>query len=202
MERNSNQEPWLFSRGPGRRAVWHAPFVGAGLLVALATFSLVANAKLGKAGGASTTFKAAGPAGLTIEGVTSDMTIADDGTSVTITVPLTALKTGIELRDKHTKDAIEADKYPTTTLTVARAALKFPGAGAESSGDAHGQLALHGQTRDVTFHYVAKQSGDTLSVKASARINVDDFGVKRPSYLGVTVKPDVDVTTTFDARDN
>ena len=202
MERHNTQEPWLFSRGPGRRPLWHAPLVGAGLVLAVATFSLVADAKLSKGGGASTTFKAAGPAGLSIEGVTSDMSIADDGTSVTITVPLANLKTGIELRDKHTKDAIEADKYPTTTLTVARAALKFPGSGAESSGDAHGQLALHGQTRDVTFHYTAKQSGDGISVKASARINVDDFGVKRPSYLGVTVKPEVDVTTAFDAKDN
>jgi polyisoprenoid-binding protein YceI len=185
------------NKSPGPRRL-----LGAGVLLALATVSLVAAAKLGKTGNAGTTFKAAGPAGLTIEGVTTDMVITDDGTTLTISVPLANLKTGIDLRDKHTKNAIEADKYPTTTLTVARAALTFPAAGAESSGDAHGQLALHGQTRDVTFHYSARQSGDTISVKASTRINVDDFGVKRPSYLGVTVKPDVDIITAFDARDN
>jgi polyisoprenoid-binding protein YceI len=176
--------------------------VGGAAALALLTFSLVAAAKLNKAGASSTAFKASGPAGLTIEGKTADMTIADDGTTVTITVPLANLKTGIDLRDDHTRKALEADKYPTTTLTVARAALKFPATGATSAGDAPGKLTLHGQTKDVTVHYSATLAGDTLSVTGNARINVDDFGVKRPSYMGVTVKQDVDISTAFQAKDN
>jgi polyisoprenoid-binding protein YceI len=176
--------------------------LGGAALLAMVTFSLVAAAKLNKAGSSSTSFKAAGPAGLTIEGNTAEMSVADDGTTVTITVPLANISTGIGVRDDHTKKALEVGTYPTTTLTVARSALKFPAAGAESSGDASGSLTLHGQTRPVTFHYVAKLDGDTYSVKGTARINVDDFGVKRPSYLGVTVKPDVDLSTSFQAKDN
>jgi polyisoprenoid-binding protein YceI len=175
--------------------------VGGAAALALLTFSLVAAAKLNRTGDASTSFKAAGPAGLTIEGKTAEMTIDDDGTTITITVPLGNINTGIPLRDEHTKKALEVGTYPSTTLKVARAALKFPAAGAESSGDAKGQLTLHGQTKDVTFHYVAKLNGDTYDVKGTARINVDDFGVKRPSYLGVTVKPDVDLSTAFLAKD-
>ena len=139
---------------------------------------------------------------MSIDGSTSEMSVADDGSNVTITVPLANLKTGIEIRDKHTKDALEADKYPTVTLKVARSALKFPAAGAESSGDAKGSMTLHGQTKDVTFHYTAKLDGDTFTVKGNTRVNVDDFGVKRPSYLGVTVKPDIDIATNFQAKDN
>ncbi len=176
--------------------------LGGAALLAMVTFSLVAAAKLNKTGSSSTSFKAAGPAGLTIEGTTADMSVADDGTTVTITVPLANLDTGIGVRNDHTKKALEVGSYPTTTLTVARAALKFPAAGAESSGDAKGTLTLHGQTKDVTFHYSARLDGDTYSVKGSTRINVDDYGVKRPSYLGVTVKPDVDLSTSFQAKDN
>jgi polyisoprenoid-binding protein YceI len=171
-------------------------------LLSLLSFSLIAAAKLNKTGASSTSFKAAGPAGMNIDGSTSEMSVADDGSTVTITVPLTNLKTGIEIRDKHTKDALEVDKYPTVTLKVARSALKFPAAGAESSGDAKGSMTLHGQTKDVTFHYVTKLSGDTFDVKGTTRVNVDDFGIKRPSYLGVTVKPDVDIATSFQAKDN
>ena len=171
-------------------------------LLALVSFSLIAAAKLNKTGSANTTFKAAGPAGLNIEGTTSDMSIADDGSSVVITVPVGNIKTGVDIRDKHTKDAIEADKFPTVTLKVARGAIKFPAAGAESSGDAPGSLTLHGTTKDVTVHYTAKLDGDTYNVKGTTRVNVDDYGVKRPSYLGVTVKPDVDITTSFQAKDN
>jgi polyisoprenoid-binding protein YceI len=180
---------------------FRSSLLGGAALVAMVTFSLVAAAKLNKTGSSSTSFKAAGPAGLTIAGSTADMSVADDGTTVTITVPLANLSTGIGLRDDHTKKAIEVDKYPTTTLTVARSALKFPAAGADSSGDAQGSLTLHGQTKPITFHYKATNNG-TISVQGSATINVDDFGVNRPSYLGVTVKPNVDLNTSFQATDN
>jgi len=181
---------------------FHTSLLGGAALLAMVTFSLVAAAKLNKTGSSSTSFKAAGPAGLSIEGTTADMTVADDGTTVTITIPLANIDTGIGLRNEHTKKALEVGTYPTTTLTVARSALKFPAAGAESSGDAKGSLTLHGQTKDISFHYVAKLNGNTYEVKGTSKINVDDFGVKRPSYLGVTVKPDVDLTTAFQAQDN
>jgi polyisoprenoid-binding protein YceI len=146
---------------------------------------------------AATTFKVTGPAGLAIEGRISEMSVVDDGVTVTITVPLVNLDTSIGLRNEHTKKALDVGAYPTTSLRVTRGALTFPAARAESSGDAKGSLTLHGQTRDVTFHYSARVSGDRYEVKGSTRINMDDYGVKRPSYLGVTVKPDVDVTTAF-----
>jgi polyisoprenoid-binding protein YceI len=180
----------------------HAPLVGGAAVLALLTFSLVAAAKLNRTGDANTSFKVAGPAGLSIEGKTADMNIADDGATVTVTVPLQNLSTGIELRDKHTKNALEVDKYPSCTLAVARSALKFPTAGGDTSGDASGKMTLHGQTKDVTFHYTAHLDGDTISVSGTTRVNVDDFGITRPSYLGVTVKPDVDVATAFRAKDN
>jgi polyisoprenoid-binding protein YceI len=181
---------------------FRALLLGGATLLAAIGLAGVAAAKLGRTGAATTSFKAAGPAGLSIEGNTAEMTVADDGTTLTITVPLANLDTGIGLRNEHTKKALEVGTYPTTTLAVARATLKFPAAGAESSGDARGSLTLHGQTKDVTFHYSARLDGDTVSVKGTSKINVDDFGVKRPSYLGVTVKPDVDVVTAFQVKDN
>jgi polyisoprenoid-binding protein YceI len=176
--------------------------VGAAALAGMLTVSLAAYAKLSRKGDASTAFKAAGPAGLSIAGTTSDMSIADDGSTITITVPLANLSTGIGLRDEHTRKAIEVDKYPTTTLTVPRASLKFPASGADSSGDAKGTFTLHGTTKDATFHYAATNSGGTISVKGNTTVNVDDYGIKRPSYLGVTVKPDVEITTSFQVSDN
>jgi polyisoprenoid-binding protein YceI len=181
---------------------FQSSILGGAALLALLSFSLIAAAKLNKTGSSATGFKAAGPAGMSIDGSTSDMTVADDGSSVTITVPLANLTTGIGIRDEHTKKALEVGTYPTVTLKVARSALKFPASGAESSGDAKGSMTLHGTTKDVTFHYAAKADGDTISVKGNTTVNVDDFGIKRPSYLGVTVKPDVTITTAFQAKDN
>jgi polyisoprenoid-binding protein YceI len=181
---------------------FRASLLRAAVLALSVTVPLAAAAKLKKTGASSTSFKVPGPAGLTIEGKTADMTTADDGTTVTITVPLGNVTTGVGLRDEHTKKALEVDKYPTTSLAVARADLKFPAGGADTSGDARGKMTLHGVTKDVTFHYAAKNQGGTISVSGSTRINMNDFGIHPPSYLGVSVKPDVDVNTSFQATDD
>lgn len=40
-----------------------------------------------------------------------------------------------------------------------------------------------------------------LHVRGSVRVNINDHGIAVPSYLGGTVKPDVDVELSFDAND-
>src|SRR5215468_8801542 len=160
--------------------------LGGAALLAAVTFSLVAAAKLSKAGAAEGGFHATGPAGLTIDGKTSEVDVVDDGTTVSITIKLTSLDTGVEMRNKHTKEDLEADKFPTATLKVARSALQMGG----GSGDTKGSMTIHGQTKDVPFHYDASKSGSALSIKGTAKVNVNDFGVKPRSYLGVSIKPD------------
>jgi polyisoprenoid-binding protein YceI len=176
--------------------------LGTSALLAALTLSLVAAAKLSKTGDASAGFKATGPGGLNIEGKTSEVAVGDDGSTVVVTVTLTNIDTGIGVRNKHTKEDLEADKYPTAELRIPRSALKFPGAGAEASGDAKGSMKIHGQTRDVTFHYSAKRDGDVITVKSNARINVNDFGVKPRAYLGISIKPEVDLFASFQAKDS
>ena len=182
-----------------RKTRLQSTLIGGAAMLALVSFSLVAAAKLSKTGSSSAGFKASGPAGMSIDGNTSDVAVADDGTTVTITVTLTSIKTGLELRDKHTKEHLETDKFPTAELKVPRASLKLPGGG---EGDAKGTMKIHGQTKDVTFHYVANKSGDTYDVKGNTRVNINDYGIKTPTYMGVGVKPDVQVFANFQAKDN
>jgi polyisoprenoid-binding protein YceI len=180
---------------------WKNSFVGGTALLAIATFSLVAAAKLTKEGASTAGFHAKGPAGLKIDGKTSDLSVADDGTTVTITVPLGNIDTGIGLRNDHMRKALETSSFPNAELKVARGALKVPAAGAESSGDAKGTLKIHGQTKEVTFHYKAKSEGAVISIDGSTTIDMTQFGIKTPSYLGVGVKPDVEVFASFKAKD-
>lgn len=175
-----------------RKTRFHS-LVGGAAALALLTFSLVAAAKLSKTGDGAAGFKATGPGGLNIDGKTSDIAVADDGTTVTITVKLDNIDTGMSLRNKHTKEDLEADKFPTATLKIARSGLKFGG-----SGDAKGQMTIHGTTKDVSIHY--EHSGD--HVKGTTRINVGDFGVKPRSYLGISIKNEVEVYANFSAKDS
>jgi polyisoprenoid-binding protein YceI len=143
-------------------------------------------------------FEAAGPAGMKIEGATSDLKVEETDGNVTLDVPLANLLTGIALRDRHMKEKyLEVQKYPDAVLVVARSAVKFPPSGGHTEAEAPAVLKLHGQTRPVTVRYEATAEGDGFSVRGSVHVKMDDFGIAVPSYLGVTVKPDVDVRANF-----
>jgi polyisoprenoid-binding protein YceI len=176
-----------------RKWLWTAP-----LAIGLVTLSVAGHAALSSASDAHVSFEASGPAGMKIDGTTSDLTVGDDGANVVVTVPLANLNTGIGLRDHHMKEKyLEVPKYPSAVLSIARAALKFPGGAGEASADVPGTVTIHGQSKPVTVHYDAKGAGGAIDAHGSFRINMNDFGITVPSYLGVTVKPDVDVTASF-----
>ena len=161
-----------------------------------------ADAKLAASGSASVSFAATGPAGMRIVGSSSDLSVADDAQNITVTVPLGNLKTGVDLRDQHMRDKyLEVPKYPNAELVVAKSAIKIPAPGGDSSGDAHGTMKLHGKTKDVSFHYVARKDGGAMKVGGTVRIDMRDYGISVPSYLGVTVKPEVDVEVKFGAQE-
>ena len=168
------------------------------LAASIFTLSVAADAKLTRDGDAKVTFTSTGPGGLKFDGTTSDLKVADDGKNVTITVPLGNLVTGIDLRDKHMKEKyLEVGKFADATLVVSRASLKV----GEGEGDAQGTLKLHGVEKPFSFHYAVKKAGDKLAVDARGKLNMKEHGVDVPSYLGVTVKPEVEVKVSFVAAD-
>ena len=170
----------------------------AALSLSLMGIRTLGHAALSAATDSKVSFQASGPAGMKIEGTTADLSVADDGVNVVTTVPLANLTTGIGLRDHHMKEKyLEVPKYPVATLTIPRSALKIPHAGEQSTGDAAGTVQLHGQARPVTVHYEAKGEAASLGVRGTFHINMNEFGIAVPVYLGVTVKPDVDVSASF-----
>jgi polyisoprenoid-binding protein YceI len=156
-----------------------------------------ASARLAMSGEPSVSFTATGPVGMRFVGQSKDLRVQDDDTAITVIVTLESFDTGITLRDKHMREKyLEAQKFPQAKLRVERAALQLPEFDGDTSADAHGQLDLHGQSHPVTFHYTAKRGGD-YAVSGKMRINMKDYGIEVPTYLGVTVKPDVDVEVKF-----
>jgi polyisoprenoid-binding protein YceI len=175
-------------------------------LVAAAASGLLtpwpADAKVARSGEPAVSFSATGPAGMKIVGTTSELSVADDGSNLSVVVPLSNLKTGISLRDQHMREKyLQVAKFPNAELSVARGSIKFPVSASEASADAQGTMKIHGVSKPVTFHYSAKKDGAKLSVSGSVRVNVKDFGIDIPSYLGVTVNPDIGIAVKFDATD-
>jgi hypothetical protein len=148
-------------------------------------------------------FVAKGPAGVSIVGESAALRVSDDGQTLSIAAPLEPFHTGIGLRDKHMKEKyLEVSKYPDAELRVERKSLVFPAAGQTVERAARGELHLHGHTKAVPFHYVATRDGDGYAVSATWQLNLKDFAIDVPSYLGVTVKPDVQLSTQFHVQGN
>jgi polyisoprenoid-binding protein YceI len=169
-----------------------------GVAGGLLAVSGVAAAGFSKPSDTRVTFHAVGPAGLKIEGSTNELALVEEGDNLVIVVPLGKLQTGIDVRDRHMKDKyLEVDKYPQAKLSVARTVLKLPAAGAKLAGDAPGTLTLHGQTKPTQVHYEIKNDGAGYSVDGAVHANMNDVGITVPVYLGVTVKPDVDIDVHF-----
>lgn len=172
--------------------------IAAASACALALSTWAAQAALSAPSDAHVAFQASGPAGMSFEGTTSDIGLADQGENIVITVPLANLSTGITLRDRHMKEKyLEVQKYPSAVLTVARSSLRLPAGNDKVDADVQSSVTLHGQTHPVSVHYEVKKDGASLSARGKFHINMHDFGIAVPSYLGITVKPDVDVTANF-----
>lgn len=144
--------------------------------------------------GVSVTVLARGPAGLRIEGKGCELSVEEDAAALTFKVPLAPIETGIGLRDRHMRELLEAEKYPVATLRVARSGLTFPRGSEAAEGTADGELTLHGQSRPVKVRYRAEMGeGGVTQVRGSFQLDLRDFDLQAPSYLGVSVSPGVEI---------
>ncbi len=171
--------------------------------LAVGGFVTAADAGLSKTGASEASFTARATGGMTIRGVTGDVRIEEQQGTIVVTVPLAGLKTGIGLRDRHLREKyLETDKHPNAELRVARSAIKFPDPGAAVSQNVTGSLSLHGTTRPTPFNYAARRDGSTYRVNGAMRVNLQDFGIKTPSFMGVTVNNAIDIKVQFQVLDS
>jgi polyisoprenoid-binding protein YceI len=174
------------------------------VLLALLGLAFPASAEgVALCGASKVSFTGKGPGGFKVVGTSEKLELQDDGERLTLTVPLDSLDTGIELRNRHMREKyLETGKYPQAVLVVPWSALKRAKAGETQEGTATGTLTLHGQTRQLPFKYRVVRTGDTQAVSGKLQLNFRDFGVNVPSYMGITVKPDIDVDVAFEAKES
>jgi len=117
-----------------------------------------------------------------------------------LTVDLRTIDTGISLRNDHLREKyLEVDKGPDYDKAVLTAiALKGVNADMpEGKGTFSGSLTLHGVTKTVVGPVEIRRGGSGLRVKASFPVNLSDYNIPEPRYLGVGVKNTVQVEATF-----
>jgi polyisoprenoid-binding protein YceI len=170
-------------------------------LAALLSVPFAAGAKLSSIGTPSIQFLAVGPAGMKINGTSSELTASEADNKLTLTAPLTNLKTGIGLRDNHLRGYLNTKQHPSAKLVVDKTKLKLPEDGKTADGSATGDFTLNGQTKPLKFRYRAKRTGTDYHVQGMADVNIENYGIEQPCYLGVCVEPNVKLKVSFKLRD-
>ncbi|HNH46128.1 MAG TPA: YceI family protein [Myxococcota bacterium] len=178
-------------------------FLAATTVVALA-IPLIAHAALKVDGKPKISFFAVGnPGFLDIEGVSSTMTVVDDGTKLVFTVPMASVKTGIDTRDEHMNDKyVVQGKYPDAILTLAKADVQWPTeVGVAASGKVKATFNIHGQDQAVEVEYTNRKSKTGWRVSAKFNYDTSASGIEIPSYLGVSVEAKQRAEVTIDLID-
>jgi len=117
-----------------------------------------------------------------------------------LSVDLRTLDTGISLRNDHLRETyLEVDKGPGfDKALLSEIDLKGLNADApDGKGSFTGALTLHGVKKAVSGPVEFRKQGSGLRIKASFPVNLPDYNISEPRYLGVGVKNTVQVDVTF-----
>lgn len=179
-------------------------FVPAALLSLLLALPVLAEAGMSIEGKPKATFFATGSPGfMSIEGVTSTMKLADDGTHLTFTVPMATVDSGISLRDEHmNKNYVQIDKYPDVVIAFPKADVKWPTAAAPSStGTVKGTFTAHGVTQPANIEYTLTKTKTGYRVKSKFAFNTTSHGMVIEPYMGISFDPNMYATVNVDLVD-
>ncbi len=118
--------------------------------------------------------------------------------SLNAELDLSALNTGIDLRDEHMKENyLEVNKFPKAKLKIDQLFSEVPsGALLPTSQNKtfSGLLELHGKQVPISGEY---SINDKNIAEAEFKIKLTDFDIKIPEYLGIKVAETVTIKTTI-----
>src|SRR5215471_5365140 len=94
------------------------------VLIGLVAFSGTGHAAENGLVNPKVTFTVSGPAGMTVVGTGTELTMQAQGQSLIFRVPLRSLTTGLAVRDRQMRDKyLEVESFPTVELRIARDAF-------------------------------------------------------------------------------
>jgi hypothetical protein len=106
--------------------------------------------------------------------------VGDKYVADNIQIQMDSFKTGIDLRDRHMAEKLEAEKF--------KQALCMNAEGRDGKGTA--KIKIKDLEKTVSGDYEIKDN----NLIATFKLNINDFGISGVKYMGVGVKDEIDVT--------
>jgi len=143
----------------------------------------------GKGAGVQGSFKIAGPKVI-------------EGKAI---LPLDGLTTEMSLRDKHMKseNTLHVAKYPEALFVPTQLPWEDPSEVLKNKTDKapfEGKLTLHGVEKPVSGDVSTEVAGDKVKYTFNFQVKLSQHDIPLPSFSGIKVKDDVDVTVETPAK--
>lgn len=91
-------------------------------------------------------------------------------------------------RDKNMHESNEVEKYPLATYTISSLThIK------ENAYTLNGELTFHGQTKPFTLNALISLRDAVVTIDATSKFLVSDFGMEMPCLVFMCVKDQVDI---------
>jgi len=133
-------------------------------------------------------------------GAVSGSIVADPAkpaaSSVTLSIDMSTLDTGVALRNKEMKDIyLQTGKFPTASFkSVSVAGPASVAAGTPADVNVTGDFTLHGVTKRMTFPVrVVLLADGRIHATTNFKVKMPDFGINVPHNILVTVEDMVPV---------
>lgn len=107
--------------------------------------------------------------------------------SITLSLELKTLNTGIEQRDALVYKTLNTDRHPTA---IFKGSFEIPFdhySKEKQYTKASGQFTMHGMARNLEFEGYLQNSGEGISLKAEWILNLEDFGITPPRIFNVLI---------------
>jgi polyisoprenoid-binding protein YceI len=147
------------------------------------------------------------PAMLKIKGKSGDLkgkiTVDADVLTANLQLNINSLETGIDTRDSHMKEKyLEAPKYPSVDLSILQLKLPANIENLKASSNEEkfvGELFLHGVRQQISgFYQIQNVSTERVKILAKYTVNLSDYKIDIPTYIGIKVADKVEVESQFE----
>lgn len=148
-------------------------------------------------------FATGSPGFMSIEGVSSTMTLTDDGTRLSFSVPMATVDSGIPLRDEHMNTHyVQIETFPNVSIDLAKADVAWPTeVGKSADVTVKGNFSLHGMTHPTDITATVTKTKTGFRVKGRFDYDVNAYGIIIEPYMGISFDPKMYATVSVDLLD-